>query len=135
MNNSRSFDRAASFYDQTRSLPEAIAKAGIQALVDIIGTSSHILEVGAGTGRISIPLLERGLDLIGCDLSSRMLLRLKEKFPSAPIAQSDASQLPFPKAAFDVVMTVHVLHLIPPWRESLREFRRVLKPEGLYLNV
>lgn len=135
MNNSRSFDRAASFYDQTRPLPEAIAKDGIKAIVDIAGDSAHILEVGIGTGRIAVPLLERGMNLIGCDLSSKMLLRLKEKFPSARIAQSDASQLPFPAASFDVVLTVHVLHLIPPWREALREFRRILKPEGIYLNV
>jgi len=135
MSNSRSFDRAAGIYDQTRPLFEPIAKNGLQAILDITGPDARLLDVGTGTGRISVPLLERGVDLIGCDISSKMLSRLKEKLPSARIAQSDAAHLPFSTAHFDVVLTVHVLHLIPPWREALREFRRVLKPEGVYLNV
>lgn len=135
MNTSRSFDRAASIYDHTRPLLEPIATHGIQALLDIIGPKARILDVGTGTGRISIPLLEHGADLIGCDISSNMLRRLQEKLPSARIAQADASRLPFPTSHFDVVLTVHVLHLIPPWREALREFRRVLLPGGIYLNV
>jgi SAM-dependent methyltransferase len=135
MNSSRSFDRAANIYDQTRLLLEPIAKYGIPALADIIGPNARVLEVGAGTGRISIPLLERGLDWIGCDLSTRMLNRLQEKLPSARIVQTDASHLPFPSAHFDYVLTVHVMHLIPPWRETLREFRQVLAPGGAYLNV
>jgi ubiquinone/menaquinone biosynthesis C-methylase UbiE len=135
MSNSRSFDRAADIYDQTRFLLEPIATHGIQAILDIIGSKARVLDVGTGTGRISVPLLERGVDLIGCDLSAKMLRRLQEKLPSARIAQADASLLPFPTAHFDFVMTVHVLHLIPPWREALREFKRVLKPEGMYFNV
>jgi len=132
---SRSFDRAASYYDQTRPLPESIAKPGIQAILDITGPSARVLEIGTGTGRISIPLLERGLDLFGCDLSSKMLMRLHEKFPTARVAQADATVLPFPSAHFEAVVTVHVLHLIPSWRDVLREIRRVLVPGGTYLNV
>lgn len=135
MNSSRSFDRAADIYDQTRFLFEPIATHGVQAILELIGPSARVLDVGTGTGRISVPLLERGVDLIGCDLSVKMLRRLQEKLPSACIAQADASLLPFPTAHFDFVMTVHVLHLIPPWREALREFKRVLKPEGAYFNV
>ncbi len=135
MSNSRSFDRAADIYDQTRFLLEPIATHGIQAILDLIGFKARVLDVGTGTGRISVPLLERGVDLIGCDLSDKMLTRLQEKLPSARIAHADASRLPFPSAHFDFVMSVHVLHLIPPWREALREFRRVLKPEGTYFNV
>ena len=135
MSNSRSFDRAVDYYDQTRALPEAIAQDGIQAILDIIGPSARVLEVGAGTGRISVPLLERGVNLIGCDLSLKMLRRLKEKLASARLTEADGSQLPFPASSFGVLLTVHVLHLIPPWREALREFRRVLQPYGVYLNV
>jgi ubiquinone/menaquinone biosynthesis C-methylase UbiE len=135
MTNSISFDRAAHFYDRTRLLHEPIAQHGIQAILDLTGPRARVLDVGTGTGRISIPLLERGLDLIGCDLSAKMLLRLQEKFPSARIAQVDASLLPFPASQFDVVLTVHVIHLIHPWRKALSDFRRVLVPGGLYLNV
>ena len=135
MSTSRSFDRAANIYDQTRPLLEPIATHGLQAILDIIGPNARVLDVGTGTGRISVPLLERGVDLIGCDLSAQMLKRLQEKYPAARIAQADASQLPFPAHRFDAVLTVHVLHLIPPWREALREFRRMLVPGGVYLNV
>lgn len=135
MNNSLSFDRAADFYDRTRPLFEPIATQGIQAILDLIGPAARILDVGTGTGRISVPLLERGADLIGCDLSLKMMGHLLQKYPSARIIQADASSLPFPAARFDAVLTVHVLHLIAPWREALKEIRRVLAPGGVYLNV
>jgi SAM-dependent methyltransferase len=100
-----------------------------------MGPQVRLLEVGAGTGRISIPLIQKGVDLIGCDLSRNMLSRLHEKFPPARLTQADAARLPFERDSFDCVMTVHVLHLIPAWREVLREIRRVLKPDATYLNV
>ena len=129
MNQSRSFDRAAGFYDQTRLMLEPIAKYGIPAILDIVGPSAHILEVGAGTGRISIPLMERGADLIGCDLSSKML---NSSFGRKPLPRGFSGRMQrifrSPNAHFDNVLTVHVLHLIPPWREVLREFKRVLCP-------
>jgi len=135
MNSSQSFDRAAHIYDQTRLLPEPTATHGIQAILDITGPEAFILDAGTGTGRISIPLLKRGARLFGCDLSMKMLLRLQEKFPSTQLAQADAVDLPFPTNCFDALLTVHVMHLVGPWREALRDFRRVLKPGGAYLNI
>jgi len=135
MKTSQSFDRAANIYDQTRPLPEPSATQGIQAILDITGPEALILDAGTGTGRISIPLLERGARLVGCDLSMKMLTRLQEKFSSAPLAQADIAHLPFPTHSFDALLSVHVLHLVGPWREALREFRRVLKPGGKYLNI
>src|SRR5688572_20388508 len=135
MNTSQSFDRAASVYDQTRPLPDPTATHGIQAILDITGPQAFILDAGTGTGRISIPLLERGARLVGCDLSMKMLRRLQEKFSTSQLAQADAVDLPFPANYFDALLTVHVMHLVGPWREALREFRRALKPGGKYLNI
>jgi ubiquinone/menaquinone biosynthesis C-methylase UbiE len=135
MSKSLSFDRAADFYDQTRPLFEPIATHGIRAILEQTGPTARILDVGTGTGRISVPLLERGADLVGCDLSANMLKKLVEKYPAAQLAQADASRLPFPDARFDAALTVHVLHLIPVWRDVLGEIRRVLAPGGVYLNV
>jgi ubiquinone/menaquinone biosynthesis C-methylase UbiE len=119
-------------YDQTRPLLEPITKYGIPAILEIIAQRT-CLEVGDRTDQH--PFAGRSADLIGCDLSPAMLTRFREKFPSARIARADASHLPFPAAQFDIVLTVHVMHLIPPWREALREFRRVLVPGGTYLQV
>ena len=135
MTDSFSFDRAADFYDSTRDLPEPVATQGIQAFLDAVGPGARILDVGTGTGRISVPLLKRGADLVGCDLSARMMARLQVKFPAARLAQADASQLPFPASYFDAVTTCHVMHLVGPWREALREYRRVLKSGGVYVNA
>jgi ubiquinone/menaquinone biosynthesis C-methylase UbiE len=135
MSDSLSFDQAAGYYDQTRLLPEAISRQGVQAILDLSGTAARILDVGTGTGRVSIPLLESGADLVGCDLSIPMLRRLHGKFRAARILQADASRLPFPTGYFDAVLTVHVVHLIAPWQEALSEFLRMLRPGGVYLNV
>lgn len=128
-----SFDRAADFYDQTRTRSDALVSA-------ILAEARHrpdgrLLEVGVGTGRIAVPLLESGADLFGVDLSVPMMEKLRAKWPAARLGQADATQLPFPAQTFDTVMTFHVLHLVGAWRTALREFRRVLRPGGVYLNT
>jgi ubiquinone/menaquinone biosynthesis C-methylase UbiE len=45
-----------------------------------------------------------------------------------PLVLADATRLPFRDASADVVVEVHVLHLVPAWKQALRELRRVLAP-------
>jgi SAM-dependent methyltransferase len=47
--------------------------------------------------------------------------------------RADATRLPFRDGSADVVVEVHVLHLVPAWREALQELHRVLAPGGTYL--
>lgn len=135
MTTSRSFDRAADYYDQTRELSEPVATHGLPVLLNHLKPGGQILDVGTGTGRISVPLLRLGADVIGVDLSLNMMGKLREKYPAARLAQADASRLPFTARQFDAVLTTHVMHLIGPWREALREYRRVLKPGGVYIDT
>jgi len=135
---SLSFDRAAGYYDQTRDLPEQLAHGGMQLILDNLqgsaGPHARLLEVGSGTGRIGVPLLQRGANLFGCDLSLKMMAKLKAKWPAARLAQADATALPYATAAFDGVLTIHVLHLVGDWPAALREIRRVLRPGGAFVN-
>ncbi len=135
MNNSRVFDRAAGYYDKTRLLPDEVATTGLDVLMQTIGPSARLLEAGVGTGRIGIPLWQRGVDLTGVDLSGPMMARLQEKYPPARLAQADVGRLPFGRNTFDAVLTVHVLHLVDDWRGVLQEFQRVLRPGGLFVNA
>jgi ubiquinone/menaquinone biosynthesis C-methylase UbiE len=135
MNSSLSFDRAADIYDSTREFPEAVASLGVQAILETAGAGARMLDVGTGTGRVSIPLLRAGAKVIGCDISRKMMAVLQQKQPGAGLTQADASQLPFSSGHFDAVTTCHVMHLIGPWRWALDEFRRVLKRGGVYINA
>ena len=135
MNSSLSFDQAADSYDSTREFPEAVATRGIQAILEAAGHGALMLDAGTGTGRISIPLMRRGANVIGCDISSKMMAVLRQKYPGACLAEADASRLPFSSGHFDAVTTCHVMHLIGPWRAALEEYRRVLKRGGVYINA
>ena len=135
-----SFDRAASFYDDTRAMaPEAVG-AVTDSILDALARSGagRLLEVGIGTGRISLPLMTRGLPVSGVDISAGMIARLRAKLTPEhhppDLIFGDATRLPFRDGAFPAALTVHVLHLVSSAEATLAEIRRVLAPGGVYLN-
>ena len=131
-----SFDRAADFYDKTRALsPEATAKIR-DLLIGELDRRGRALEVGVGTGRIALPLADAGISLAGIDLSAKMLRRLIENAKGEipfPIAQADATKLPFRGGTFDAGIASWVFHLIPQWRDVVAEMVRVVAPGGVLL--
>ncbi len=130
------FDRAVSFYDETRALPPELAERPIEALIREAGLlpDTQVLELGIGTGRIAIPLAEKIGHVAGIDLSIPMMEALQEKIAGTArridLAQADALHLPFPDNYFDAIYAVHVLHLVSNWPDAVTEARRVLKPGG-----
>ena len=133
------FDRAADTYDATRGFPPGVAEQ-VAALVDqalALRPRARLLEIGVGTGRLALPLAARGLRITGVDLSRRMMeqLRAKRGDLSVEVVCADATLLPFPRARFDAVLAVHVFHLIPRWREVLREVARVLPGHGVFVHA
>ncbi len=78
-----------------------------------------------------------GARLIGVDLSRVKLDRLTAETHGNPISlvQADACRLPFPDACLDAILTVRVLHLIAEPEMALHEFRRLLKPDGVYVRL
>lgn len=70
-------DRIAEVYDSSPTLPADTGEA-VDFLAGIAG-SGPVLELGIGTGRIALPLGERGLDVHGIDASERMVERLRAK--------------------------------------------------------
>lgn len=131
-NESIKFDRAVDFYDQTRGFPpgEEAAVGALIARVGSLSPSSRVLEIGIGTGRIALPVAAHVGAYYGIDLSRGMMERLKAKRNGEPVyvVEGDAACLPFPDDAFDASVAVHIFHLIPGWRDVLRELERVLKP-------
>jgi len=139
MTTSISFDRVSEIYDATRGLPADVSKQVTDAILAIASATPNttFLEPGIGTGRIAIPIVNRGYAYTGVDISDNMLNQLRQKVDGGShrltLVNASATDLPFADNSFDVVLTVHVLHLIPDWQQALAEIRRVLKPGGLYL--
>lgn len=113
-----------------------------RAILDSVApeTGSLLLEVGTGSGRSTRPLLDSlaawNVLLVGVDSSHGKLRQLAtHSRTGAPnLVQGDAADLPFPSACFDAIITIHVLHLVADWRTALNEFRRLLRPGGVYLR-
>jgi SAM-dependent methyltransferase len=128
-----SFDRAAGYYDATRSLPAEVARAQTALLLDELGPPGRpVLEIGVGTGRVALPLAERHR-VVGIDLSREMLRVLAAKEADVLAVEGDALRLPFRSGTFAAVVACHVLHLVRDWRRAVDEVRRVLTPGGLLL--
>jgi SAM-dependent methyltransferase len=70
-------DRIAAIYDSEVETP-ADTDETVAFLAELAGPGP-VLELGIGTGRIALPLLERGLEVHGIDASERMVERLRAK--------------------------------------------------------
>ena len=134
------FTRNAAVYDDRHGA--AIDAALAARLVDEAGLArgSTVLDVGAGTGRVAIPLAAHGCRVVAIDVSAAMLeqLRLKSaslrSVPPLRPLRGVATALPFGAATFDAVVVARVLYLVEEWRSALDEAARVLRRGGALLH-
>src|SRR4051812_20391786 len=127
------FDGAVECYDRTRTLAPDAMEAMLTTLKQELAGADRVIEVGTGTGRLSIPLAQAGFRMFGVDLSPPMLGRLIEKAGDGPrpeVVVGDATALPFRSDAFDGALLFHVLHLVPDWPAVMHELDRVVRPRG-----
>jgi MPBQ/MSBQ methyltransferase len=112
-------------------------EAGLE-LAEVKGSLS-VLDVGAGTGTLSLQVAARcGAEkLTLLDLSDQMLRQARVKAPlkDCEFVLSDASSapLPFDDNSFDRVVSSGAFYYFPEPVEALREQLRVVKPEGKVL--
>lgn len=88
-----------------------------------------ILELGAGTGKLTEHLIELGHDVHATDPDPRMLQRLTDRFPELRVSQTSAEEIPAPDASFDVVIAAGAYE----WFNhdaALPEIARVLRRGG-----
>jgi SAM-dependent methyltransferase len=133
------FDHAAGFYDETRGFTAGVEEQVADRVEAVVGPGSRLLEIGVGTGRIALPLHRRGRRVVGVDLSLPMLARYRAKAAAAglappPVLRADVTRLPLRDGCVDAVLEVHLLHLVPSWREALTEALRVLAGGGVLLH-
>ena len=110
-----------------------------EELISHLKKDDRIVEYGCGYGRILNILWDRGYrNLIGFDLSPKMLERGKEEHPKLDIRlMSESAKIDFPDNEADVAILSTVICSIYKFEEQAQvfdEMRRILKPGGfLYI--
>ena len=96
---------------------------------------ARILDAGCGTGGTTIRLREFAAQVFGVDYAWKALQPAASRGLDHQVAQASVERLPFRDAAFDAVTSFEVLYHagVEHDLDSLREFRRVLRPDGLLL--
>jgi ubiquinone/menaquinone biosynthesis C-methylase UbiE len=103
---------------------------------------TEVLEIGAGTGRFTLPVLERGLAFTTTDINESMLEALKVKVAECGFADkckiqtADIFNLDFGDSSFGFIFTLHVIPRFESLSDqvaAINELARVLKPGGRLL--
>ena len=101
-------------------------------LAGILGNANAtILDVACGTGDLSIELQrDSNAKIIGTDFCRPMLAIAAEKSTAIPFVEADAMNLGFANCSVDAVTIAFGLRNLSNFSDGLREFHRILKPNG-----
>ena len=125
-----SFGRAASAYAEHR--PDYAPAAVHWALEPAPGP--RVLDLGAGTGKLTASLVAAGYDVVAVEPDPAMLAELRRSLPSVPALSGSAESIPLPDASVDAVVAGHALH----WFDMAvagPEIARVLRPDGILAGL
>ncbi|MGE0700568.1 MAG: class I SAM-dependent methyltransferase [Hyphomicrobiaceae bacterium] len=127
------YRRWAPVYDRTFG---RLTTEGRRQAVELVNRrSGRVLEIGVGTG-LSLSMYRPSLEIVGIDISPDMLDRARRKVADeglenvSGLHEMDASALDFPDAAFDTVVAMYVMTVVPDPVAVMREMARVCKPGG-----
>jgi ubiquinone/menaquinone biosynthesis methyltransferase len=110
-----------------------------------VDRGTRALDLATGTGDIAFALAARGADVVGLDITPRMIEIARAKChggtaigprSGAPhFLVGDMLALPFSSRSFDLVTTGYGLRNVPDLAAAVGEIRRVLKPGGRVLSL
>lgn len=118
-------DRIAEVYDKLYE--DLFDKEGaVEFLVQRAG-SGRVLELGIGTGRLAIPLAERGVEIHGIDASNAMVdkLRMKPGGADIPVVMGDFADVPVEGGYGLVFVAFNTLFALESQEDQVRCFQNV----------
>ncbi|HEY6731336.1 MAG TPA: class I SAM-dependent methyltransferase [Solirubrobacterales bacterium] len=103
----------------------------------LAGARGRVLELGAGTG-LNLPLYPLdATDLTLVEPDPHMVKQLSKRVADlgsgAQVVEAPGEELPFEDGSFDTVIVTLVLCTVPDQKATLREIKRILKPDGQFL--
>jgi len=126
--NSRSFELVADVYERARPEypPDAVAW-----IVEELGLrpGRTVLDLGAGTGKLTRALVPTGAQVIAVEPGERMLAELRTVLPDVDAHLGAAESIPLPDDSVDAITVGQAFHWFRH-DEALPELHRVLRPGG-----
>jgi 2-polyprenyl-3-methyl-5-hydroxy-6-metoxy-1,4-benzoquinol methylase len=114
--------------------------SSLNVLIASMIKPSRVLDIGCGTGGLSLHLLKEGFEVTAQDVSPEMVERCKlfleqEGFPGAPVRQAGVEELS-EQNHFDSVVALDVIEHIEDDHRAVKQMYKALKPGGrLVLSV
>ena len=126
----RTFGRVAGVYERTRpGYPDDAVRWMADRADRAAGSPGTVLELGAGTGKLTAALLEQGRQVVATDPSRPMLTRLRKRLKGVRVVQAVAERIPVASSSVDVVACAQAFHWFDA-DQALPEIARVLRPGG-----
>ncbi|NHJ14771.1 MAG: class I SAM-dependent methyltransferase [Candidatus Thorarchaeota archaeon] len=132
-----SYDRMGEMYHSFRDNKKFNRQ--LEEFSRLLPPSGKVLDAGCGVGRPTSEFLaEKGFEVIGVDISKKMIELARGNVPQAEFHQKNILKLNFLDGSFDGIICVYTLWHIPKVShpEAIRNFHRMLKNDGiLVLNT
>jgi SAM-dependent methyltransferase len=125
---SRSFELVAEVYERARPEYPADAVAWLAHELDL-GAGRTVLDLGAGTGKLTRALVQTGAHVIAVEPGEQMLAQLRRVLPDVESMLGAAEAIPLGDASVDGVAIGSAFHWFRH-EEAVPELHRVLRPGG-----
>jgi ubiquinone/menaquinone biosynthesis C-methylase UbiE len=137
------WDRRAAHFDEDfgHSIRTPAERGAWDRILDLILPSVPLdaLDIGCGTGFLSLELADRGHRVTGVDFAPSMIAQARKKASERQATirfeEADAEQLPFAAASFDIALSRHLLWTLPNPDRAVDEWIRVLRPGGRLIII
>lgn len=131
-----SFSRAATRYDSVAHVQRQVGDAMLSLLAKQKARYQSALDIGCGTGALTLALAPYTDQLTALDLAPGMLAVAKQRDQKQRISQficADAERLPFPGHSFDLIFSSFALQWCDDLSRVVTGILDLLKPEGRFL--
>ena len=128
------YARYAHEYDEKGKYWDSFEKDPIRPYIEA-AQGLEVLDVGAGTGRISLKLNKAGAHVTALDISPDMLRILSQKEAGIKTVLGDMEEMPFEEGQFDMVFSSMAMVHLKKITQFLDECYRVLKDDGKLILV
>lgn len=110
-------------------------EGSVAALYEL-ASGGPVLELAVGTGRVAVPLAERGLEVVGVDISPEMLAKLREKSSAVTIVEADMTTVTLNREFALAYVAFNSIFALETQDDQVRLFRNAaahLRPGGRFV--